>query len=245
MTFPTIQPHRLYHFLLRQISLSLQPLSTSIIATFGILLLISFAVAQFNPSGLPSLVSLYLFVLFLSGFIFTSRILSELNSPQKSYAFLTLPASTLEKLIGSWLLSSPIFLVIYMLLTSFIFWLSLAQAGTTYLFAELFDQELFQSIGLYLILQTIFFLGAATFRSNNFFKTLLSLFVLFTSLGIFSLIVFYLFFKGEFYGEGEFSVGFSTLGNTLTHQVLAFLIRFVLPPFLLVVSYFKLKERQV
>ncbi|QTE39754.2 hypothetical protein J3L18_12095 [Mucilaginibacter gossypii] len=65
------------------------------------------------PLGNNMQISAFAIVLFLSGTLFTSNIFSELSSKQKAVAFLTLPASHLEKFIIRWLYSYVFFPIMY------------------------------------------------------------------------------------------------------------------------------------
>lgn len=239
--------NRLHHFVLRQLTLNTYPALIAYGAVFGLLLIISLLTAYFNAGHIDNLKGLYLTVFMAGGFIFTSMIFSEMHTPQKSYAYLTLPVSASEKLIGSWLLSSPVFIVVFSVSIFIIGLISGAVANRPQFSMELFDHDYFIVVAVYLVTQTIFFLGAVYFRKNNFLKTLLALFALAAVLSAYSGLIFWILFGNNMEGMNE-NVSFGTFKGTiefLAEQVIPFIFWYLLGPFMLVVSYFRLKERQV
>lgn len=237
---------RLGHFIKRQLYMNLRAMWVAIAAITGILLVVSGFVAYFNPDDVNNLVPFYLVVLFLGGYIFTSMIFNEMHSPQKSYAFLTLPVSAAEKLVGAWLVVAPVYLITAVVSIFILSTVSSWVAGEPVHLPGLLDEGVIKIIGSFLVIQTIFFLGATAFKGNNFLKTLLALFVFFTLMAMFTGGVGYLFFSdsGLRFTEQDANL-METKFGFIVKQVIPFLFWFVLPLYLLVVSYFKLKERQV
>ncbi|PRY06073.1 hypothetical protein CLV24_12855 [Pontibacter ummariensis] len=235
---------RLGHFMKRQLYMNISSMWIAVVAIVGVLLVISGLVAYFNPEAVENLVPLYLVVLFLGGFIFTSKIYNEMNSPQQSYAFLTLPVSTLEKLVGAWLLVAPVFLVTALASVFILTFASATVAGQPARLPGLANGDLLRMVGSFMVTQTFFFLGAVAFRGNNFLKTLLALFLIAMVLAAYTGGLGYLLFGG---GNHHLEPGSELKGTAefIFKEVVPFLYWFVLPLFLLVVSYFKLKERQV
>lgn len=239
---------RLSNFVQRQAVLNLNTMLVAAGAVFGILLVISLAIAYFdgNPDSSENLKITYRFVFFLAGYVFTSRVFSELHSPQKSYAYLTLPVSTTEKVIGSWLLSSPVYVLGYWIMISIIFLITKLITGTPVTIGLLFDRGFFNAVGTYMVTQTIYFLGAVYFRKNNFLKTILSLFVLIVFIGLYSGLLVWLLFGGSISGQdfpkGEMQI---TGPGDIIGQIAEIFFIYILGPFMLIVSYFRLKERQV
>ncbi|QHT68745.1 hypothetical protein GXP67_19890 [Rhodocytophaga rosea] len=237
--------NRLFNFIQRQVSLNLPPMLIAAGGIFGLLLVVSLFVAYFDPRDIREINSFYLTVFFIGGFIFTSRIFSELNSPQKSYFYLTLPVSTLEKVIGSWVLSSPVYVVVFSVGIFIIYLITgLVAGGNHASIPDMFDKHYFQSMGVYMVTQTVFFLGAAYFRNYNFLKTLLALFVLQVIIGSYSGLLGWMLFGSKLQSE-DFSGGFQYFVEYTIPQIAHVLFWYLLAPFLLVVSYFSLKERQV
>ncbi len=235
---------RLGQFIKRQLYMNISSMWIAIAAIVGVLLVISALVAVFNPDAVYNLVPLYLVVLFLGGFIFTSRIFNEMHSPQKSFAFLTLPVSAVEKVVGALLIVAPVYLITAMAGIFMLSFLSAMVAGQSANLPELTDSTFIRTIGSFLVVQTFFFVGATAFKGNNFLKTLLALFLIALVFGAYSAGLGYLLFGGNEYRAQPGTELKGTM-EFIFKEVVPFLFWFVLGPFLLVVSYFKLKERQV
>lgn len=116
--------------------------------------------------------------LFLGGLLFTNYVLSDLRSRDRRAAFLTLPASNLEKVVARWALTAAVF----PLLMTLIYWLGVQtnawivqkMLGWQLVNLSLFDGYLWQWTFAYMALQPIFLLGALHFRRLAAVKTVLS-----------------------------------------------------------------------
>ena len=236
---------RLGYFIKRHLYLNVSSLWIAIAAVVGTLLVISALFAYFNPGTLPGLRNLYLVVFFVGGYFFTSKIFDEMHTPQKSYSFLTLPVSATEKLIGGWIITGPVYVLVFVLCMVLLLFFSALVAGLPESFPYFFDSSFFTSIKVFLVTQTIFFLGACSFRGNYFLKTLLLLFVLVLLIGMYgSGLAFMLFDEGNI-SPKSFSVSMKDTAEFIFTEAIPFIFWYLLGPFLLLVSYFKLKERQV
>lgn len=240
---------RLGHFIKRQLYMNSSSLWVGTVAVTGFLLVASVLLPYLKgANSVPVLVNLFGAVFFISGFVLTSKVYAEMQSPQQSYLFLALPVSAVEKLVGAWLISSPMFIAAAGIGFSVLMLISALMAGESafaffqskYLFLNLRD------VGAYMVFQTVFLLGACAFKGNNFMKTLLAAFVFVVVLVGYTALFGYLLFGSagpaftvEDSKRMEDSFGF------VVKSVLPLLFWFVLPLFLLVVSFFKLKERQV
>ena len=134
------------------------------------------------------------------GYIFTSVIFSELQHYEKSIFYLTLPASPLEKLASAWLISSPVFVIlvfIALIIMNYLVSLILSfLPGTGMDLFNPFNRELFLTLGVYMVTQTVFILGAVYFKKHNFFKTILALFLTGLAIAIYAVIVARITFGG-------------------------------------------------
>lgn len=238
---------RFYFFILRQFSLYKSSVGLGSAALLGIILIPTILAALYNPYGMESLPNFYQAVMFLSGFIFTSQIFIELNDPKKSYAYLTLPVSNIEKLLGSWFISGPFYAFVFTILILLIRIISglITKSGANVF--DFFDDRYFKSLGTFLSLQSVFFLGAIWFRKNNFLKTILSVIIIFFLIGFFTLVIFGLIFQG--YNMENMNLNKDQFMPILDFEFILSMLNIgvgvLLPIFLIVVSYFKLKERQV
>ncbi|TXK31553.1 hypothetical protein FVR03_19670 [Pontibacter qinzhouensis] len=247
---PVFDLGRLGYFIKRQLNLNLNSLWIAIVSNFGTMLVISALFAYFNRQDeevLYGLRNMYLVAFSLSGYVFTSMVFKEMNSSKTSYAFLTLPVSKLEKLVGAWLVSAPVFVVLYGLMILLLAFFSSMLAQQPEVFPSLFDHNVWVCVKVYLVTQSIFFLGACTFNGNNFLKTLLALLVFAFIIGLYSTMLGYLLFNSEGQVVNEQTMN-PVLKDNFTFiftKIIPFIFWYLLAPFMLVVSYFKLQERQV
>ena len=119
----------------------------------------------------------FAFSFLLGGFILSSLAFSDLSHKQKRKDFLTLPVSSFERLVCMWLLTSVMWIVIFVL-CHFVYSIIANLIGPVifdYIEYEAFDP--FGSFALitikwYFLLQGIFLIGATQFRRFVFPKTL-------------------------------------------------------------------------
>ncbi|MBI9109196.1 MAG: hypothetical protein JEZ04_20795 [Spirochaetales bacterium] len=157
-------------------------------------------------------------ILFLFGFIFTSTAFREAHKKLLNHDYLMLPASTLEKFVAKLMFSSVGFAVASVL----VYWVfSLIGKlvvevflGAYYPDFFIFDKIIWQMIGHYFILQSIFMLGAVWFRKGNFIRTIISLILFSIILSVLSSLVAWLVFNDYFWtfvrGDFNFNIDFSS-----------------------------------
>ena len=146
-------------------------------------------------------------MLFIYGAIFTSFIFREAHRKSGIHNWLMLPASTIEKLVTKLIVSSVVFAVAALIVYS-VFSLI---AGLVVRFAldsyypafNPFDSVVWRMIGHYLILQSIFLLGAVWFKKNNLIKTVISLVLFSIVLMIVVSLVTWLVFNDYFWAMAE------------------------------------------
>jgi hypothetical protein len=189
--------------------------------------------------------------MYIGGYIFTSIGFNELHSPHKAYQYLTLPATTLEKLASVWLLTTIVYvfaslvLLVILAILCNLFALFVGSSATSY--GELMHYPIHNIVWVFLVTQSVFLLGSCYFRKNNFLKTILALFIVGFVLGVYATINGYIFFGSEFHSfDGNQMNGVMTEFMEETFPgIMKFLFNYLLAPFFYVVSYFVLKERQV
>lgn len=192
-------------------------------------------------------------ILFINGFVLTAGTYNELHVPTRSQFYLTLPATTLEKFFSHYLIST----VLYVLIANLMLFISiLIYAGLSVLIWDAnmayfnpFELQNINLMGIYIVSQSVFFLGAVAFRKYNFLKTILAVFVVQFALNIILALLAWVIIGSPGVSvdvdsqntEAELTMFFS---DTLPTMAKYFTF-YVLAPFLLVVSYLKLKEREV
>ncbi|MDP4274057.1 MAG: hypothetical protein Q8907_07250 [Bacteroidota bacterium] len=219
---------------------------------FGSLMLISLMVAYRHGSMVNMIETYFPLELIVVGFSITSLSFNELNDKGNRCFYLMLPASSLEKLLSVFLLTSIFYVIANVVLYSFFAYITSIIAwsafGIPVFHFNPFSYEHIQEIGTYFVCQSVFLLGAVMFRRHALLKTALSILLLILFIGFFSALV----FKMAFYSELHHGISNFFIFNNSMHmgtynfkgKFLEFIFRFIMAPFFWVVSYFQLKEKE-
>jgi len=190
----------------------------------------------------------------VAGFIFASMSFNELHSKDQRHVYLSLPASNLEKFLSKLFLSTIGFAsaltLMYWIFSLLISPLATYILGTEFDAFNPFIGNAWLSIRLFLILQSIFLLGSVYFNHYAFVKTNGALLVF----AIVSVAILYLlariilaqYFEGWVFRPRNVvpSTYMEIFMEDKGTRIAKFLLWFVLAPFMWVVAYFKLKERE-
>ncbi len=245
--------NRVFWLIYRQLVINSKPWMIGVIATAGFLLgvfILQMLVSEGN-FNFGAYKGLGFVILFLGGYVFSSNIFNELQSPVKGHFYMMIPARIEEKLMASWLMSSVLYAIISLTLLSIIsFLLSGVQilflGGNILLFNPLSDVAL-KATGVYLVTQTIFLLGSVYFKKYNFLKTLLSIFVVYMIIFVWGMIMIFTIIKPQdivFEGSVEF-YHWQLFDSAQIAVFFKYIFWYFTGPFFLIVSYLRLKERQV
>jgi hypothetical protein len=236
----------------RHMTLNHKTWLTGFAAIGGLLIIIS-QFQIFTSGGVLNLAVLVntgtTFIL-IGGFLLTSMAYNELHSPARSQFLLILPATNLEKLLSHWFVTS----FLYVALANIALFLSVLVAsiisalvyGSTIEFFNPFTEQNARIMGTYIVIQSIFLLGALYFRRNNLLKTLLAIFLVMMVLSMWSGLIVYILGvpSGDYNAESVSPVVANFFEFTLP-RIAGIIFWVVLAPFFLIVSYFTLKEREV
>lgn len=148
------------------------------------------AILALIPFHVSASIDVYYFILYIGGFMITNRAFNEMHDQRKAVAYLTLPCSNFERFLSKFLLTTVFFaLALLAIFYSF----SLLSVITNALFFHrsvgsfnLHSMMLWVVIGKYIILQSVFLLGAAYFQKNAVTKTTLVLCCFFIALAMLS-----------------------------------------------------------
>ncbi len=245
---------RLYLLIRRQLLSNANAWLIAFGAVAGSLLVISLFVAYFQPASLAGLTGLYFTVMFIGGYIFTSNIFAELHQAQRSYQYLTLPVSITERVFSAWILTAIVFPLIALLSMALIVFIANLVMNFTFdvePFQSVFSPVSWASIKVYLVTQSVFLLGAAYFRKNNFLKTVLALFVISMIIQTILALSAWAIFS-PLSETGGFQIGPQHMSEQMENLFLNYIpttariiFWYLFAPFFLVVTWFSLKERQV
>lgn len=163
-------------------------------ATLAGIVLIIAIVSRGSASGNESFyLTWFTMMLLIWGPIVASRSFNELHDKTKNEAYLLLPASGVEKTIARLLFATVIFLgylLVFTILTSVV-----VEAANSLLFGQHnrlfrpFDPMGWTLVGHFVVIQSVYFLGAAWFRKSHFIKTTLAIVIACIGLAILALVI--------------------------------------------------------
>jgi hypothetical protein len=191
----------------------------------------------------------YVFHLMIGGFILSSLAFNDLSNTLKRYHYLTLPASTFEKFICMWLLTSVGWITVFTI--SYTIYTLIANAIGAVLFSDMKFLP-FNPLGIsslntmksYFVLHGIFLVGAAYFKGYVFPKTLFAL-ILFFAVG--SILAY--FIMGDEFINHDCGVGECAVIHTLISHNIAVVLQWIfwwmLAPVCWINTYWGLKEQEV
>ncbi len=203
---------------------------------------------------------LFLPLLWLGGLISTGMAFKEAHTAHQIHSWLMTPASRLEKFLQK-LLMTTLFFILALIVT---FFLATVLNSLVYLLVfkravplfNPFQRWVWINIGHYLIVQSLFFLGAVWFRKYNFIKTVLTINILLTLLAIVTGVFAYLIFRGPvreavagnpsyFVMAGQIIIQkFGALNPYMIGALKVFYFG-LLAPFFWLVSWFRMREIEV
>jgi hypothetical protein len=229
---------------------------------FGFVFITSFFIANGNPQHLTRMhVVFYIILLFGGVTLAAGRSFRHMNSPAKSIASLSLPASTFEKVLIPWLLTGIVWALLS--ISSYLLIANLINGLWAVVFS--FPFETFNPFTLpnqmgnsilevylpYFIIHSVFFLGAASFQKNPIPKTLLTGFLVnstFTFVGLITIMILF----GGMMGFGTtmdqaeiMNADFQYVFEERIPAIIKSIVVYVLPVIFYIAAFFKIKEREV
>ena len=242
--------NRVINLLRRQFVMNAKVWTVGFLAVSGALLGISLMSVVLSGGffNMKTYTSLGMVLFMVGGYVLTSRIFNELQTTKKNYFYLTLPARNDEKLLSVWVAGSLLYSVVAL---SALFIVSLIISGSASLIIGgnlnlfmPFSEDIIRAVGIYMVTQTIFLLGAVYFVKNNFLKTLIAILIVYLIFFVIVVILMHTVIRPmDFIGVGinfqENMFSFKNLSSFLTYFF------WIVPgPFFLFVSFLRLKERQ-
>lgn len=150
----------------------------AVLLLFGLLSFMFLMVNQWRDSFTGSVENgVFLIGLFLAGGFFTNSMFRELSDSSQSIWFLTIPATQIEKLISAIILSTLVFLCVYMgvfFLADGLYAKITGQMGPNVM-RGMFKNGFRQFIFLYLIFNGLVLLGRICFVKYSFLKTMVAI----------------------------------------------------------------------
>ena len=215
-----LKPERIFFLIKRDFNRQWKDYLITMAAVLGFFLLVEVINAKTGTIDPDIHYGFMSIILFVFGFIFTSMAFREAHRKLLIHDWLMLPASTLEKFISKLLMYTVVYSVagiiiytVFSLFSKLIIGVFLGEAYPVFSPASAWVWKL---AGHYILVQSVFILGAAWFRNNNFIKTIIALIVfsiiVSTLLSVISWLVFNDYFwtlmRGDFNFNFDLSDGF-------------------------------------
>lgn len=205
---------------------------------------------QFTPS------------LMVSGFILSSIAFLELGNSAKKQAYLSIPASHLEKWASKWLLTAIIypiaFLLFFQLFAQLCYWTVYYSFGVHLVTFSLFDPLIWQMIGIYILTQSLFLLASVSMPRFSIFKMIAILFglafliMIFVNIGFFFSQPSFGLYNFDFVNGPQWGANYRIRPNEndfwesdSSLKVFLLVCYLVVLPIVLFISYLKLTEKEV
>ena len=248
---------------IRQLSINIRTMLIATAAIFCLLMVIGAIRIWDHSIDMTSLMEIIMPFIFIGGCMVTSVIFSELNAPHKGYLYLTLPATALEKIASAWFISGILYfifsVILMMIINLLLIILAAAFTQNSVEVIDLFTLNTLKTFGTYLITQSLFFVGAIHFRKVHFLKTVLALFIVGMIIGIYTATMGKIFLEDIMFNMQNSSDNYSFSYNAVNFNevrlnsetipiftpFMKYLSAIAIVPFMLTVSWFKLKEREV
>ncbi|MDN5201331.1 hypothetical protein QQ008_08160 [Fulvivirgaceae bacterium BMA10] len=241
---------RLSNLIKREVLTNAKAMLIILGAISGVVLFI-FTISALNKNTHGTHVPLFASTFMVTGLVLSSLAYRDLLNKNKSYAYLTLPVSNLERLISMLFITTLIYIITYIV---YYFLLStILNAFASYFTQQDFeafdvaDTIVWKTIKIYLVVQSVFLLGAASFKKFPLPLTLLTLFVasiimVLIAVGIMAAFTYDMRlndidFNLPSYLDRRYGLDFERISKIVFWYLLA--------PFCWFVTYLKLKEKEV
>ncbi len=243
---------RFWRLIKMELYRSKKGITMTLVISFGVLFFMGLLLTPvFEPTMLVFQHSDgYAFQLLICGFILSSLTFNDLGNTLKRYQYLMLPASTFEKFLSMWLLTTvgwvAVYTMLYTVYTVFANFVGeMMYSYLSYIPFNPFSEFSLVTIRYYLALQGIFMVGATHFKGFVFPKTLISIIVF----GMVLALIGYFILSGlPVAGMEQCVTEFEPLEGSALHTlwgILVWMFWWVLAPLCWVISYFGLKEKEV
>lgn len=199
ITNNTFSFHRFFTFLKSELYLNRQGITIFTVTIIAVLFLFSLnSIANTFSDNFHT--GSFVFLLFGGGLWISSNSFKDLHDKERSQAFLTLPASNSEKFLGRLVLTSLAYslgLLSIFYCTSLITTIINSAIFKLPLILQPLNQDIFVHLKNYLIIQSVFLLGAVYFKKHALSKTILSLCCLFLLVSLFAIVSMSIFSGGS------------------------------------------------
>lgn len=190
-----------------------------------------------------SVTTIFFFLIY--GSVMANNMFNEWNKTERGYQVITLPASSFEKFFSNWVIAVfiyPTIGILVILLGASL--LNILQSFGIVVKGDIFQLQIMEILFYtHIVIGSLFFLGGVTFKNNAFIKTIVSVLVTVFSVGLISGFLVYLIFSEGGTMDNNFIIRSEDVFENKNWVPIVALSLFT--GYLGVVSYFKLKEREL
>ncbi len=191
----------------------------------------------------------YIFGLIFMGINIAGKAFRDFRVKEKTISYLSLPASALEKLLAELIFTIVLFFISYTIVFYIYQLILIGVAGSFDVEVKMFslqNENVGTALKAYVLIQSIFFLGAATFRKKPRLSTGFFLFILYIllliCLGIMAKIYPGDLIRTHINADPQYIVAIQMSDLVRTVNIFFF---YIIPPVLWTAAYFKLREKEV
>lgn len=240
-----MKAQRIIHFMQRDFFLNKSVVIISAITLAAVLFLFNL-ISSSNIESVNEFPSVYYLILYVGGLWLASLSFRDFHDRKQIYTLLTLPCSTLEKFFGRWFLTSFGFAIGLLAVYAVLYWCIAAFSAVIFrqpiiLFNPL-NPEIWKNILQFIILQSMFLLGAVYFKKHSLIKTILTMTLTSISVSLLIMMMTFFAFHPVFSPTQIIIPDFSRLNFSSLTDVLYFLFWIFIPILCWSVAYQRLKE---
>ncbi len=207
-------PGRFFLLLKRDFVTNYRTIIIAIAAIAGFVIFAS-AISALNQNGENFHLKLYFMLLYIGGFIVTSRVFKELHNSQKSYTYVTLPGSPMEKFIERLILSSIGYalgtLLVYFVIAAISESLNQLLFGYSHELLNPLSRIFLIAVAAFVVIQSLFLVGSVFFKKNSLIKTILMLTILAIVISVIAVLIAVFVFRESFEGIRQTRQEFKSL----------------------------------
>ncbi|WP_350285121.1 hypothetical protein [uncultured Croceitalea sp.] len=241
---------RIINHIKRDVVLAKNTIGTTLLVSAGLLFMLC-VFAQLWDKKLDSeeFMGAFGFIYFISGSLLSFSFFREAHNTKANQLYFTLPISPFERITAVWLTTAVLYTAVFSVMGLLVGGMSIffgsLVLGADFAMSTLFSVGYWQAVAIYMTIQPVFLFGAITFKNNRIGKTLLFI--------IFTVLVFVLF---NMVAYGLLNYGYDVFnGGPLRNQAMEKtesdlsvlgkgLFAIISGPIMLIVTYFKLVERE-
>lgn len=242
---------RIGHFIRRDITIHKGTFVTGLLV--GIVLIFLFSIFNMiwdKQLSQDEFFGIFRLVYIPMGVLFTFSIFKEFNDPKANQLYLSIPISIQERLASKWFTVAVLYTLVYTFLAIITGILALLFGAVVlnadFNISSLFSIEYWNVLKVYFLVQPFFLIGAISFRKNRIGRTMLALGILVLVFTLFNFLLFGIFNHnyGLFSGDAVVSEAFDKTAADFS-ALGRWFYGLLLGPVMLIVAYFKMKEKEV